>query len=347
MQKPIHKTYGQKKVGKRNVRVIERLYIGSTMLWINWSNTMIADKILETVKTIEEFNLYQKDLTEFLGPGRFNLVKGEFCRKHRKVTLAAQTESKTHENKEMKQSQDDINATLEFISLPAKILYSSSSSTKICVLDNGKEFQFLISTKVTNLPNRVSLIRCNDKLTIDEYWLYKNCKLYEVNSEYIFRVIRSNEFKKSWEYVLSDKLGNEQTVVSRTEFNNGDKIICTVRGFTKKHNHRNTLLLMDARLHETAPIKSSSKAREYSTPAPYYPNGKQPEAWFREVDGLGKHTATCAFKCSCCGRNFSARQGCKIEFRDIYFCKACADQIFKHEKRGYVQIVYTPMGNKR
>lgn len=308
---------------------------------------MIADKILETAKTIEEFNLYQKDLTEFLGQGRFNLVKGDFSRKCQKVSLKVTNEAKPNENKEIKQKSDAINGTFEFITLPAKIIYSTSSSTKISVIDNGQEFQFLISTKVTNFPNSVHLIRCNGKLILDEYWLYKHCKLYEVGSEYIFRVIRSNEFKKSWEYILSDKLGHEQKVVSHTKFNNGDKIICKVRGFTKIYKHKNTLLLMDARLYENQPVKPSPKTREYSTPATYYPNGKHPEAWLREVDGLGKHTATCAFRCSCCGRNFSARQGCKIEFRDIYFCKACADQIFKHEKRGYVQIVYTPMGNKR
>lgn len=306
---------------------------------------MIAVKNLETVKTIEEFNLYQKDLTEFLGPGRFNLVKGEYSRKHKKASLAATDEAKPSANKDQK--ENIINDTLEFKSLPAQIIYSSSSSTKFSVVDNGKEHQFLISTKVTNFPSHASLIRTNDTLIIEEYWLYKHCKLYEVYSEYIFRVIRYNEFKKSKEYIVSDKLGHEQTVVSRTEFNIGDKIICTVRGFTKQHKHKKSLLLIDARLHETAPIKPPPKTREYSTPATCYPNGKQPEAWLREVDGLGKHTATCAFKCSCCGRNFSARQGCKIELRDIYFCKACADQIFKHEKRGFVQIVYTPMGNKR
>ena len=317
------------------------------MLWINWSNTMIVDKILETVKSIKEFNLYQKDLTEFLGPGRFSLVKSEFSRKVNKVSSAVKTVSRPNENKEIKQKHDVINDTFEFITLPCKIIYSTSLSTKISVTDNGQEFQFLISTKVTNFPNHVSLIRHNGKLILDEFWLYKHCKLYKVDSEYIFKVIKSNKFTKSWEYILSDKLGHEQKVVSRTKFNNGDKIICKVRGFTKIYKHKNTLLLMDARLHETPPIKPSPKIPEYSTPATYYPNGKHPEAWFREVDGLGKHTATSAFRCSCCGRNFSARQGCKIEFRDIYFCKACADQIFKHEKRGYVQIVYTPMGNKR
>ena len=176
-----------------------------------------------------------------------------------------------------------------------------------------------------------------------------------MESEYIFRVRRSSKYGKSTEYVLSDKLGHEQMVISRAEFNEGDKIICKVGGFRKKQRHKNTLVLTDARLYESASVKPNQsksakptpKKREYATPAPYYPNDKQPEAWFREVEGLGKHTATCAFKCSCCGRNFSTRQGCKIEFRDIYFCKACADQIFKHEKRGYIQIVYTPMGNKR
>ena len=88
--KPVHKTYVLKQDGKRSKRVIERLYIGSTMLWRNWSNTTIAAKMLESVKTIDEFNLYQKDLTEFLGVGRFALVKGEFSRKYLKGVASSQ-----------------------------------------------------------------------------------------------------------------------------------------------------------------------------------------------------------------------------------------------------------------
>ena len=91
----------------------------------------------------------------------------------------------------------------------------------------------------------------------------------------------------------------------------------------------------------------AKKTHKVATPAPELANNNGPEAWFREVEGLGKHTATGPFRCSCCNRNFQARQGCKIEFRDIYFCKACADQIFKHSDKGYLHTVYTPMGNRR
>lgn len=347
MKKPIHKSYTVKKVGKRNKSVIERLYIGSAMLWINWSNTMIVSKILEVVKTIEEFNLYQRDLTEFLGVGRYTLVRSEFAVRSLKEIATAKVLSKEPSCNEQKKSKQPVNDSIEYITLPVEIICSTSSSTKFRVVDKAKEYDFMISTKVENFPSRVSFVRFKDQFIVDEYWLYKHCKLYELNSEYIFRVKSSQKHGKARLYVLRDKLAHEQSVVSHATFNDGDTIICTVRGFQRTKKHLNSLLLMNARLHEGAHIKSQSKARTYTTPAPYYPNGKQPEAWLREVEGLGKHTATSAFKCSCCGRNFSARQGCKIEFRDIYFCKACADQIFKHSEKGYVHIVYTPMGNKR
>lgn len=345
--KPVHKTYVLKQDGKRNKRVIERLYIGSTMLWKNWSNTTIAAKMLEAVKSIEEFNLYRKDLTEFLGVGRFALVKGEFSRKYLKGVASSQVLHKAPANNEHKKKQEPLKDEVEFISVAAELLSSTPSSTKFRVEYAEKEYEFLISTKVTNFPSRVSLVSFNEQLIVDEYWLYKQCKLYELQSEYIFRVKSSRKYGKGRLYVLSDKLGHEQTVTSQIHFNDGDKIICKVRGFQRTNKHQNALLLIDARLYEDAPIKRAPKPRLHTTPASYYPKGKQPEAWFREVEGLGKHTATSAFKCSCCGRSFSARQGCKIEFRDIYFCKACADQIFKKSDKGYLRIVYTPMGNKR
>ena len=164
------------------------------------------------------------------------------------------------------------------------------------------------------------------------------------HKEHVVTMQRCNLKKIST--ILLVFLKSEQWSVKK-QFLLSQKNACLLEQFQRTKKHLNTLLLIDARLYESAPVKPAPKPRLHTTPASYYPKGKRPEAWLREVEGLGKHTATSAFKCSCCGRNFSARQGCKIEFRDVYFCKACADQIFKKSDKGYLRIVYTPMGNKR
>ena len=223
----------------------------------------------------------------------------------------------------------------------------SGSNSVLKVQYKDTIHQIILKTKLKTVPEKVTCVICNGEVTIDEYWLYKHCKLYELNSEYAFKVVKSRPYGKSREYVVLDRLMREQIVVSRKVFEDGDTIVCTIRGFQKRPKHVNSLALMNARLYENAPAKHTPKPREYTTPVSFYPNGKGPEAWRLEVRHLGHHTATNPFKCSCCGRNFSSRQGCKVELRDIYFCKACADQIFKHSDKGYLRIVYTPMGNKR
>ena len=223
----------------------------------------------------------------------------------------------------------------------------SSSRSELSLLHSGVKYEQVLPTKLKTVPEKISCVMIGDDIFIDEYWWYKNAKLYEIGSNYIFKVIRSKPYGKSREYILEDRLGHEQSVVSSQKFEDGDSVVCQIRGFSKKYKHLNSLLLTDPRLFEDPKVKEVRKSREYMTPATHYPNGKRPEAWYREVEGLGKHTATSPFKCSCCGRSFYARQGCKIEFREIYFCKACADQIFKKSDNGYLRIVYTPMGNKR
>ena len=223
----------------------------------------------------------------------------------------------------------------------------TSSKMVLTILHNEVNYEQIIPTKLYVVPNKISCVLIGDEITIDEYWWYKTFRLFEVESEYVFKVIRSRSHQGGREYVLADRFGQEQLLVTGKKFENGDSIICQIRAFQRKYKHLNSLALMNPRLYKAQKVKKASKPKAYLIPVSSYPNGKRPEAWFREVDGLGKHTATSPFRCSCCGRSFSARQGCKIEFRDIYFCKACADQIFKKSDNGYVHIVYTPMGNKR
>ena len=78
----------------------------------------------------------------------------------------------------------------------------------------------------------------------------------------------------------------------------------------------------------------------------YYIKG--PNKWYGEVQELGKHKCGKPFTCSCCGRDFPANAGWRVDLKEIYFCNACAKKIYEPIGRGNRHfIISTPMGNKR
>lgn len=91
MRRPVRKTYALKQVGDRTKRVIDRLYIGGRMICADWNNTVIVNKIFETVKTAKEFDQFEKHIEEYVGALRCSLIKSEFvrlCRKEERATRA-------------------------------------------------------------------------------------------------------------------------------------------------------------------------------------------------------------------------------------------------------------------
>ena len=75
---------------------------------------------------------------------------------------------------------------------------------------------------------------------------------------------------------------------------------------------------------------------------------KSPEKWHAEVQDLGRHKCGKPFTCSCCGRNFPANAGWRVDQKEIFFCNSCARKIFEPTGRGNSRfIISTPMGNKR
>ncbi len=71
------------------------------------------------------------------------------------------------------------------------------------------------------------------------------------------------------------------------------------------------------------------------------------EAWQSKVDGFDKHLYGQPGECDCCGRIFSARKGYRVELKNYLLCADCARLIYPKSGRGYMQIISTPMGNKR
>ena len=127
---------------------------------------------------------------------------------------------------------------------------------------------------------------------------------------------------------------------SKAQYECGDKVRCTVKGFSSyKHD---SLKGQYALLSEPQKITAESITVRYSG------RSKSPSQWAREVQGLGRHKCGKPFKCSCCGQQFPMNAGYRVDFKDIYFCNACARKIYEPRKRGYSHfLILTPMGNKR
>lgn len=127
---------------------------------------------------------------------------------------------------------------------------------------------------------------------------------------------------------------------SSVQYEYGDKVRCTVKGFSSFEH--------DSLIGQYALLSEPRKIASESTSVWYFGHSKTPSQWAREVQGLGKHKCGKPFKCSCCGHQFPMNSGFRIDFKDIYFCNACARDIFEPGKRGNSRFfIPTPMGNKR
>ena len=127
---------------------------------------------------------------------------------------------------------------------------------------------------------------------------------------------------------------------SSVQYEYGDKVRCTVKGFSS-YEH-------DSLKGQYALLSEARKITVESITVRYSASSKTPSQWAREVQGLGKHKCGKAFKCSCCGQQFPMNAGYRVDLKDIYFCNACAREIYEPGKRGNSHFfISTPMGNKR
>lgn len=167
---------------------------------------------------------------------------------------------------------------------------------------------------------------------------------YKRGVRYAF-VVKTKRLSPVWS-VVSDSFGFTHPIDLSPRYKEGDLVSCEVWGFYSRINERNeaivNLRLKDPRL---VPSNTTLDTFEPEEPIKYI---KRPEEWWHEVDGLGKHVCGKPFTCSCCGRDFPAKKGYRIDFREIYFCMDCKRKVFPPSGRGWAgRIISTPMGNKR
>ncbi len=167
---------------------------------------------------------------------------------------------------------------------------------------------------------------------------------FKENTRYAF-VVTEKQKGIVWGRV-KDEYGWEHPVNLPKRFEVGDCITCNVYGFFTKITEDGDVVV-NLRLEDPRKLPANL------TPEEYEPEGpiqfiKAPEVWAREVDGLGKHICGKPFTCSCCGRDFPARKGYRIDLKDIYFCMDCKRKVFPPSGKGWRgRIISTPMGNKR
>ena len=348
---PIHtKTKKPKKVKESKILVTSQsavtrnIILGNVSLRRKWSDFLMAEYLFSKGFTISQLASYQKILMQSLSPERYANIKR---------LLAERIDKKIVKNKLMPHNAGSSMVTRAskvivpvFKEFPVERGAVTKSGVVVTILYEHKPLDLVIPTRLEKVPSSISCRLEGANPSIDEYWLYSQHGVFSKGKFYQFKVIDVK--KDGAKYIVSviDRCHNNQEFESKISFMPGDEVVCRVDGLRKHEDHMKSLILSNARMYKHAEPERS-KVRDTSDSYRSYPNNKRPEDWFREVDGLGKHTATSPFVCSCCKRTFSARHGCKIEMRDIYFCKECADQVFKHSDKGYIRIVYTPMGNKR
>ena len=141
--------------------------------------------------------------------------------------------------------------------------------------------------------------------------------------------------------ILRGELGGLHLLEKSTsQYEYGDKVRCTVRGFSSFEH--------DSLMGQYALLSEPRKLTVDSITVRYAGRSKSPSQWASEVQGLGKHKCGKPFKCSCCGQQFPMNAGYRVDLKDIYFCNACAREIYEPGKRGNSHFfISTPMGNKR
>lgn len=171
------------------------------------------------------------------------------------------------------------------------------------------------------------------------------CDQYKKGTRYAF--IIAEKYSAPKKSVLKDKFGKSHYLVLPARYDVGDIISLVVRSVNVWAEKSGTGVRSQVELDLPKKLPDDTELASFvPIPPPRYK--KSPSKWAQEVEGFDKHICGKPFTCSCCGRNFPARKGYRIDLKDIYFCMDCKREIYRPSGNGWSgRIIYTPMGNKR
>lgn len=218
------------------------------------------------------------------------------------------------------------------------ICYVESVEHRGVTAPKSFEVPFIHTYHYSTLP-----VKMYDRVVyFNEYKFYQDNELFVKGQRYDFKVVSCRE-GVLWDYVIKllDKYGREQETRWHRRFPKGRTLSCKVMGLTLRNKGSMSLDLDDLKLYAQEP----EEAFDEKNPPMYH--GKRPEQWVGEVQGKPKHLYGASFTCSCCHRPFGSKQGYKLDFEDLVFCKYCSKVIFKKEPQKQPRVIYTPMGNKK
>ncbi len=212
------------------------------------------------------------------------------------------------------------------------------SSQSVCMINRQIVFRkdFILektTRQTTSSQQKPKKKKKKKKLGAD--YIYLRAK-YMIGERYPFIVTGNKD--QDGNQLLRDQYGYEHPLTGTTvEYARNDEVRCLVSGISHYFNPttgKNALVLTSPR------IVNKEKDELYYIKSPY--------RWHSEVQDLGRHKCGKPFTCSCCGRDFPANAGVRVDLKEIYFCNSCARKVYEPVGRGNRHVVIlTPMGNKR
>lgn len=332
-------------MSKYNSATAPKLFLGTEHIFPLWPVPKITDYLLKKYGSAERIRANETLMKKAFGVLRY----GHIC--------------KELEERAFKESRSVVTSTVilgdEVVKPFEGMLKVESRSIhhgqECCLVKfnptNGEPYDWYVPI-VPGLPDDVDYIRCrydDHKLSILETWVLR--KRYLQGSKHLFTIVARKKTKHAFRYTLKDKYGYSFETVDSVEMPLGAQVTCIIKGYNMNSNgteHHLKLRAVEYRLKPVARMPGASAPRTNITGEPLRSRSfrKTPQQWFHEVDGYGKHIYGNAGTCSCCGREFGPKKGWRVELKDIYFCQSCKSQIYEPSGRGWMNIIYTPMGGK-
>lgn len=328
-----------------NSATAPKLFVGGVHINPLWPVPTITDYLLQKYGSAEEIKANETLMKNVFGVLRY----GHICKE---LEERSYRESRTVVSATVNVGQEETTPFEGMLKVESRTVHNGETCCHVKFNPTGGEPYDWYVRIIPGLPDNADYIRCrylNHHLTIVETWVIR--KQYQQGSKYEFTIVEKKKTKHAFRYTLRDAFGYTMETVDSIDMPVGAIVTCVVKGYNMNAgvNHHLKLRAVEYRQRRTrSNVGSTASKSSVTGESPQtYPYGKRPQQWFHEVEGYGKHIYGNAGVCSCCGREFGPRKGWRVELKNIYFCQSCKEQIYEPSGRGWLNIVYTPMGNKR